>query len=341
MGRVTVATATIAAATLIGATGLLLRPASTPEQLRTATELTSAPVGREDLTDERTVRLTLRRTAAPPLVVGFAGRVTASSCVPGRPLRSGQAVARIDNTPLIAVATSMPLYRDLGRGAKGRDVKALQRELARLGHRLTVDGVYSYRTAAAVKKLQKSAGVDSPDGAVDAGKVLWLPAPSVVPHSCELVRGAYVSSGATYAKVSARLTSIIVDSLPSNMVAGDRVLRAMGVTGPLNDDGLATDSTFLAKVAATQEYRLIEASGKEPELTGSVALTKPVPTVKVPPGALFGVDGDTGCVQSGPTGYPVRIVGSRLGATLVVPAAGTAAPATVNLGSSITLDSCG
>jgi hypothetical protein len=54
---------------------------------------------------------------------------------------------------------------------------------------------------------------------------------------------------------------------------------------------------------------------------------------------LFGVDGDGGCVQSGAKAYPVKIVGSRLGATLVTPKGD--APADVNLGSSITLSSCG
>ncbi|GAA3747128.1 hypothetical protein GCM10022225_33640 [Plantactinospora mayteni] len=349
----TLGTALLAGLTLLGtggATGFLLRPASAPQSLRTATEVTSAPVGREELVDERTVKVSLTKSPAPPLVVGFAGRVTSTSCRPGTPLRSGRAVARIDNTPLIALATSVPLYRDLDRGDRGGDVRALQRELARLGHRVNTDGRYDRGTAEAVRKLQKAAGVSRPDGRITATEILWLPAASVSPDSCELVQGGYVSSGQTYAKVAPRLTAVVVESMPSGAVAGKRVIELMGVIGPLDTDGTATDPKFLAKVAGTQEYRLAQRADEEPELTAVLALADALPTLKVPPGALFGVDGDTGCVQSGDRAHAVTIVGSKLGATLVAPAgdrptgdlpADGDLPAQVNLGSSITLDSCG
>jgi peptidoglycan hydrolase-like protein with peptidoglycan-binding domain len=346
VGRRTAGTAALAALTLLstgGATGFLLRPAAAPQDLTAATEVTSAPVGREKLADERTVKISLRTSAAPPLVVGFAGRVTASSCRAGAPLRSGHVVARIDATPLIALATSTPLYRDLRRGDKGRDVRSLQRELARLGHRTATDGRYGWTTARAVRKLQKAAGIIDPDGRIAYGKILWLPATTVSPQTCELVRGASVSSGAAVAKVPPQLTGVTVTSMRATLVDGGRRIRVMGVTGPLRADGTATDAAFLRKVAATREYRLIQASGKDPELTATISLTKPVDTLKVPPGALFAVDGDAGCVQSGATAYPVTIVGSRLGATLVTlrePAPASVALGSVALGSSVTATSC-
>ena len=339
--RRSVATAVLAGVTLLstgGATGFLMRPTDAPQQLRAATELTSAPVGREDLTDERTVKINLKRSSAPSLVVGFGGRVTATFCRPGEALWSGQAVARIDNVPLIALATSMPLYRDLSEGAKGEDVTALQRELARLGRAVDVNGSFDRRTVAAVKEVQKAAGIARPDGAVAFGKILWLSAPSVVPESCDLVQGATVSSGQSCAKAPAPLVSIVVESIPQNAVAGERVIRIMGVTGPLTRDGAATDPEFLAKVAATRDYRILDASGKDPDLTAVIALKDRIQTFKVPPGALFDVNEDSGCIQSGARAYPVTIVGSKLGATLV--ALSGEVPDRVNLGSSITLNSC-
>jgi peptidoglycan hydrolase-like protein with peptidoglycan-binding domain len=337
-----VGTAVLATVTLLstgGATGFLLRPATAPRELRTATEVTSAPVGREEFTDEHTVKISLKKSPAPPLVVGFDGRVTATSCKAGEALKSGQAVARINNTPLIALATSAPLYRNLSQGDKGDDVKAVQRELIRLGYKVDAAGTFDRQTTVAVKELQKAAGVDRPDGTITSGQILWLPASSVVPDSCDLVQGAYVSSGQTYAKAPAQLTSIVVKSIPPNAVAGERVVQVMGVTGALNKNGTVTDAEFLGKVAGTQEYRLIEASDKDPELTAVITLKDRLQTLKVPPGALFGVDRDSGCVQSGARAYPVKIVGSRLGATLVAPTGD--APAHVNLGSSISLNSCG
>jgi peptidoglycan hydrolase-like protein with peptidoglycan-binding domain len=321
-----------------GATGFLLRPATAPRELRAATEVTTAPVGREDLTDERTVKISLHRSTAPPLVVGLAGRVTANSCRPGRVLISGRAVARINNIPLIALATPTPLYRSLARGQRGDDVTALQRELRRLRYPVRITGSYDSRTTVAVRRLQQAAGVERPDGRVDVGRILWLPGPAVVADSCELIQGGYASVGQTYAKARAQLTAVVVESIPPNTVAGDRVIEAMGVTGPLGRDGTATDPAFLKRVADTREYRMVEAADEDPELTAGIALKSPLRTLKVPPGALFAVEGDRGCIQSGPTAYPVTIVGSRLGATLV---STPQAPTQVNLGSAITMRSCG
>ncbi len=337
-----VGTAVLAAVTLLsmgGATGFLLRPVAAPQELRAATEVTSAPVGHEEFADEHTVKISLKRSSAPPLVVGFDGRVTAVSCKAGEALKSGQTVARINNTPLIGLATSAPLYRNLSQGHKGDDVKALQTELIRLGYGVKADGTFDGRTVMAVKELQKAAGVDRPDGTITSGQILWLPASAVVPDSCKLVLGAYVSSGQTYAEVPAQLISIIVNPMPANVVDGERAIQVMGVTGPLDKDGTATDAEFLGKVAGTREYRLLEAGDKEPELTAVITLKDHLQTLRMPPGALFDVDRDSGCVQSGAKTYPVKIVGSRLGVTLVVPTGD--ASAHVNLGASITVDSCG
>ena len=323
-------TAILAGLTLLGtggATGFLLRPATAPEQLRAASDVTSAPVGHEQLTDERTVKISLVRSAPPPIVVGVAGRVTATSCRPGSPITSKATLARIGDTPLIALATDVPLHRDLAKGDKGADVKALQKALG-----VTVTGTYDRATANAVRKQLKRT-----DGTVAVGQIVWLPAESVTPTSCELIEGAYISSGQAYAKAPARLTAITTDSLPANLVPGDRELRVMGVRGPIGADGAATDEKFLGKVTESREYRMLEASGKDAELTATIALTEPLETAKVPPGALFGVQKDKGCVESGATAYPVTIVGSRLGATLVT----GKVPEAVDLGPAIEAQRCG
>jgi peptidoglycan hydrolase-like protein with peptidoglycan-binding domain len=334
-------TAVLAGLTLLGAagaTGFLLRPAPAPEQLRSAGQLSDAPVGHERLADERTVKISLTRAPAAPLTVGLAGRVTEVSCRPGRPLASGQRVARIDGVPVVALATREPPYRDLTRGDKGGDVRAVQRELRRLGYAAPDNGRYDRRTSAAVRKLQKAAGKAAPDGKLAAAEVLWLPAASVRPGSCEQVLGARIAAGQQFAKVPARLTAVTVDALPGNLVAGPRTLTVMGATGPLGREGAATDVTFLGRVAASAEYRLLESSGKDADVTGSVALREPLDTLKMPPGAIFGLAGDTGCVRSGGQTYPVRVVSSRLGATLVTVEG--PAPQRVDLGPSVATGGC-
>jgi peptidoglycan hydrolase-like protein with peptidoglycan-binding domain len=329
-------TALIAGLTLIGAggvTAVLLRPAPAPAGLRTATEVTSAPTGREDLVDERTVKISLTQLATPPLVVGIGGRVTRTTCKAGKALKSGQVVARIDDTPVIALFTRTPLYRDLAHGDEGADVRALQTELRRLGHDVEVTGEFDRQTRAAVRKLK-----DSDDGTITVGEILWLPAPSVTPNACDLTLGAYVSAGQAFAKVPPRLAAVTVNSLPSGIVPGERTVEVLGETGPLDTRGAATDPGFLTRIAAGQEYQLLLASGEKPDLSAIIRLKKAIPTVKVPPGSVFALDGDQGCVQSGGTGYPVTVVGSRLGATLVTMTG--EAPAQVAVGPAITLESC-
>ena len=49
---------------------------------------------------------------------------------------------------------------------KGTDVRNLQQRLCELGYKVTIDGVYGSRTAAAVKKYQKDRGLPA-DGQVN------------------------------------------------------------------------------------------------------------------------------------------------------------------------------
>ncbi|WP_239153339.1 peptidoglycan-binding domain-containing protein [Virgisporangium aliadipatigenens] len=328
--------------TLVGlaaATVVLLRPAPAPAELRASADATAAPVGHEEFADERTVKVAFRRAAAPPLTVAVTGRVTETGCAVGKAIESGKVVARVDGKPVLALATSVPLYRDLRLADVGTDVRALQQELRRLGYRPERSGTYGASTVQAVKALQKAAGVKDPDGALVASQVLWLPAPSVLPDTCELVLGAYLAGPAqVFAKVAATLTAIVVEAMPPGAVAGERTIRMAGVTGPLGADGTATDPELLAKVSASAEYRAALTTEKPLDVTAVVSLKERLKTVKVPPGALFAVDGDKGCVQSGAATYPVRIVSSRLGAALVVPVGEPFD--SVNLGASITAASC-
>lgn len=52
----------------------------------------------------------------------------------------------VNDLPLISLATSRPLWRDLVAGDTGLDVRALRAELTRLGYRTTVDGRFGALT---------------------------------------------------------------------------------------------------------------------------------------------------------------------------------------------------
>jgi peptidoglycan hydrolase-like protein with peptidoglycan-binding domain len=324
-----------------GAAGaMLLSGEPIPADLRAAREVTSAPVGAQRFADERTVQAGLM--VSEPMPIGLrarAGTVTASHCVPGQPISSGSPALRIDDVPIIALHTTLPLYRDLGPGDRGRDVASVQAELSRLGYRVGTDGEFGLETAVAVKKLQRDAGYPRPDGQLFLDRVVWLPASTITPTRCDAAPGTVVNAGSTFAGVDGQLGAVQITSLPGDLVPGPRSLTIFGVTGALTRSGSASAPDFLAKVAATPEFRAwLTAKSTEP-IPVTIALTKPMLTAKVPPGAIFALAGSRGCVQSRNLTIPVVVVGSGLGASLVTVEGEP--PTAVNIGPAITSTGCG
>ncbi|MFC4561072.1 peptidoglycan-binding protein [Nocardiopsis mangrovi] len=332
-------TALLAAAALLSAgagAGYLLRPAEVPSGLAASGGQATAPVTVEEFADERTVQVAFQVTPASTLEIGLSGRVTTTDCAAGAELVSGEAVATIGATPLIALATEIPLYRDLEAGDRGGDVQSLQRELARLGYAVGDDGVFGRPTAVAVRDLLESAGVRDPEGEIASDQILWLPSPTSVLDACEAPLGMTVGGGAPFGTVPGGLDRIRVDAMPSGAVAGDRTIDVFGIRGPMSEEGEVTDRDFLDEVEDTAEFA--EFMSAEEAVTAEISLAEPLRALKVPPGAVFGIDGDSACVESDGTAHPVRIVGSNLGATLVV--LDGPVPADVSLGSAIRSDSC-
>ncbi len=315
--------------------GAALRPQAAPADLATPVPVTSAPVTPESFADPRTVPVRLAVAADQPIASGRAGRLTQALCRADRPIRSGRIVARIDDRPVLGFATALPLYRNLTSGSKGRDVRAVQRELRRLGHRVIVDGRYQAGTRAAVRSMQRKAGIAKPDGRITLNSLVWLPATQVTPAKCDARKGDQLNAGSSLFTVAGRLTSVSF-TRPDGMVPGARVLSLYGVEAKAGR-GRVADRKFVDAVAATPDYQAFVLDGKKAEVTATLQLRTPVNASKVPPGAVFGLNGSTGCVQSGDRAIPVTIVGAGLGAVLFT-AAETLTE--VNLGSAITTDNC-
>jgi peptidoglycan hydrolase-like protein with peptidoglycan-binding domain len=323
-----------------GTAGFLLRPADPPVDLASAADIDTAPVLHEPFDDARSVEVELVTSPALDLAFGGSGRVTASACVDGGTLSSGEEAARVNDQPVIALATSMPLYRDLHRGVRGGDVRALQKELDRLNYPVAADGVYGWQTSQAVRELQLDAGMRDPSGSVDLARVIWMPSSEVTFEECGAVPGSAASAGGTFASIPGALEGARLSSVPDLDVPGERRLTVAGVSGPIDGEGLAEDPDFLRELADTPEARAAVAGEGEP-LTGSVALTEHVDASRVPPGALFGVTGDTGCLRSGGSLHTVRIIGSGVGSSVVVAEEdGVGLPDNVDLGPALARESC-
>ncbi|ASU85553.1 hypothetical protein CDO52_24575 [Nocardiopsis gilva YIM 90087] len=333
-------TALLAGAVLLatgGVTGFLLRPAGPPPDLAAADPITSAPVAKEEFVDERTVQVALNIAPATDLVVGTGGRVTSTTCAADATLKSGSVPMRVNGKRLIALATKVPLYRDLSWGDKGADVKALQTELSRLGHSTAADGTFGRQTYNAVRALKKANGMKNPDGKVAVDRFVWLPSATVTAEECTAPLGSSISKGEAFASVPGQVESATLEEVPTDAAPGKRTLTVAGVSGPVSEDGAADDPDFMRELSDTKEAQAAQKGEDEP-ISASVALTEPLDALKVAPGALFGTADGRGCLQSGDNVIPVRIVGSNLGSTIVV--AEDDVPDEVALGPAITATSC-
>ncbi|MFB6828397.1 peptidoglycan-binding protein [Streptomyces hydrogenans] len=78
----------------------------------------------------------------------------------GQKISYGHAMVEISGRPIFLMKGSIPAYRDLMPGAKGRDVKQLQDALAGLGYSLggDVSGTLGKGTEGAVKRFYRSMG---------------------------------------------------------------------------------------------------------------------------------------------------------------------------------------
>jgi peptidoglycan hydrolase-like protein with peptidoglycan-binding domain len=109
-------------------------------------------------------------------VAGAGGRgVLTWLAAPGSVVSRGRSAYRVDDHPVPLLYGSLPLYRTLSEGTKGKDVLQFERNLEALGYTgFTVDKTYTAATAAAVKRWQEDLGVDR-TGTVAPGSVLIAP----------------------------------------------------------------------------------------------------------------------------------------------------------------------
>ncbi|MFJ8754348.1 peptidoglycan-binding protein [Streptomyces sp. NPDC102441] len=82
--------------------------------------------------------------------------------VAGTRVKEGDVLMTVNGRPVLALSGSVPMYRALGPGASGDDVKQLQRALRRLGFDPgSISGNYGQGTAAAVTSWYKSKGYEA------------------------------------------------------------------------------------------------------------------------------------------------------------------------------------
>lgn len=261
--------------------------------------------------------------SADPQVVrsNVTGVVTRFDCAPGGKVTSGSAPLWVDGRPTLALATGVPLWRDLASGARGADVTAVQTELARLGYGVGVTGTWDRATGAAVRALWTAVGV-TPLDSLPVASVVWLPAQSVTVGKCGVAAGDPVTAGQAVITSSARLTALLLATPPGS----GWVVAQGSLTAPIDAGGRITDTAFLAAVAASPEFAFAQSAAGSQQGSGlqvTVRLAAPVKVLVVPPSAIVGATAASGtsaghgCVVTASGPVPVTVVASSLGTTMV------------------------
>lgn len=319
---------------------LLLRPDPTPAEFQQAQELRTVPVSAGTFSDPRTVAVAFMTTPERTVQLGGSGVLTASACTPGGGITSGTVVGRVDELPILALSTSVPLFRDLRTGDEGTDVNALRHELSRLGFEVDPTGSYSSAVTAAVTKLQKQLGFPDPDGSLKRAEIAWIPETTVIAKSCDAIVGEAIDSASVLATIAGGLSNVRVGPGTSTieLMPGERRLTLFGAAGLIDSEGSVSDPDFLQAVVNSSEYKMsLAKSSQEHIQTGSSELVTPVSVYRVSPAAVFGVEGQAGCVQSGGDAVPISIVGSSLGVTSFISERRLTA---ANIGTAITVEGC-
>jgi peptidoglycan hydrolase-like protein with peptidoglycan-binding domain len=196
----------------------------------------------------------------------LAGTVTALTDI-GATVKRGETLFRVDNTPVVLLYGTLPVYRALSSGTEGADVKQFEQELRNLGYTgFTVDEKYDSYTATAVKKWQKQLGLTQ-TGVVELGRVVYAP-DEVRVATQKVAAGDAGQPGQAVLTTTgtARVVSVTLDVRNQRLAKKD---AAVTVDTP---DGKRVDGTI------TGVATIIDTSGKDPatKIGVTIALTTAV-----------------------------------------------------------------
>lgn len=296
--------------------GVLLVEQLPPAELSPISAPTSVPVVTQEFTDPVVVSALFVISEAIPLIVKANGTITSVSSG-STVLVSGKAALLIDEHPVLALHTTVPLFRDLRVGDRGRDVAALNTELTRLEYGKVSSNRYTEATAKAWAELLNDNGIKQEASQLSLIDVIWIPEETVTLQSWSASPGTSVRSGDVVGYARPKLLNIKLSIPESHLFQpGDRELTLCGLKTLVSDMAAPLSKEFFRELEATPDFANMVVNDQDTR-QGVLALVDPLHTLRVPPGALFAVNEYNGCIQTGETAIPVRIVGAGLGATLV------------------------
>jgi peptidoglycan hydrolase-like protein with peptidoglycan-binding domain len=205
----------------------------------------------------------------------------------GQVIHQGQALYRVNNSPVVLLYGSTPAYRDISAGASGPDVAQLNRDLVALGYATWAQlrpgsAVFGAATTAAVEKLQAALGL-SRTGTLSLGQAVFEPVAMRV-TSVPAQPGGNAQSGETVLQATSttRQVQVALDaSLQTSMAVGNKV----SITLPSNQTTTGVVSS-VATVASCPSSSDTGGSGSSSAKAGTDTCesgSTPTITVEVTP----------------------------------------------------------
>ncbi|HZC53262.1 MAG TPA: hypothetical protein VE441_12300 [Mycobacterium sp.] len=270
----------IAAGVVVVVSGVLDTGASTRASNDNGSATSLATVRRRTLSTQQQFNGTLGYAGSYTVLAQARGTVTWLPEV-GRVIAQGQALYRVDGTPVVMLYGTTPAYRTLAEAAyasdvAGRDVAQLNHDLVALGyaHKSDLDAAwneFSWATKAGVEELQKQLRVEQ-TGKLALGDVVFLPTSARI-TSLQASLGGPATGPVLSATSTARTVRVALDaSLQSEVKAGDRVTITLpdGRTTPGRVSSVATVATI-----PTDNSGGGGGSGSGPTVPVTIRLTHP------------------------------------------------------------------
>jgi peptidoglycan hydrolase-like protein with peptidoglycan-binding domain len=239
----------------------------------------TAVVTRTTLMETKTVSGTLGYGEPVPISAAGTGTLTWIAPVAST-VKRGQALFRVDERPVVALYGSLPLYRALREGTKGRDVRELERNLAALGRTgFTVDDTYTAATAAAVRTWQARLGLPA-SGTVEPRQVVFTPGPvRIAGHTARVgqtIGGESAEGGASVLTYTGTTRLVTVE-----LEVADRPLAAKGRTVTVTIPGLRPLRGRISQVGTVVTAEGVPSDEGTPTEAGSPAAADAVIEVTV------------------------------------------------------------
>jgi hypothetical protein len=167
-------------------------PAASASQ---ATKTTA--IVQQDLVESEEVDGTLGYSDSRTVTNHLSGTVTWTPEA-GTVVETNHPLYEVDGTAVYLLEGSYPVYRTMGDGLTGRDVRELENNLRRLdldpNYKMKVDGEWDSGTTAAVKRWQKRKGLER-TGEIELGRVVFQPGSRRI-GEVQIAAGASASGGA-------------------------------------------------------------------------------------------------------------------------------------------------